>query len=132
MHGRLGSGPSLRPDLRRAQSRSGTLRQAETAARGSATCCGNCGATTGSAYCPVCGQDTKREPPTVAEYCHELLDHFVHLDGKLWGTLGPLFFVPGKLPLDYLANKRARYVKPLKLYLTAIALAFAAAQFLGW
>jgi len=47
-------------------------------------------------------------------------------------TLGPLFFLPGKLPQDYLANKRARYVKPLRLYFTAIALAFAAAQFLGW
>ena len=43
-----------------------------------------------------------------------------------------LFFRPGRLPQDYLANKRARYVKPLKLYLTAIALAFAAVEFLGW
>ena len=94
--------------------------------------CGNCGATTSGAYCSTCGQDTKIEPPTVAEYFHELLDHFVHLDGKLWRTLAALLFVPGKLPLDYLANKRARYVKPLKLYLSAIAIAFAAAQFLGW
>jgi hypothetical protein len=47
-------------------------------------------------------------------------------------TFGTLLFLPGKLPHDYLANKRARYVKPLKLYLTAIAVAFAAAQFLGW
>src|SRR5262245_3005476 len=109
----------------------GTLTQAETARPTSATC-GNCGATTAGAYCPVCGQDTKVEPPTVAEYLHELLDHFVHLDGKLWRTLGPLFFLPGKLPQDYLANKRARYVKPLKFYLSAIALAFAAGKFLGW
>ena len=107
------------------------LTQAETAQPTSATC-GNCGATTGSAYCPVCGQDTKLEPPTVKEYFHELLAHFAHLDGKLWRTLGPLFFLPGKLPQDYLANKRARYVKPLKLYLSAIAVAFAAVQFLGW
>ena len=109
----------------------GTLTQAETVQPASATC-GNCGATTGGAYCPVCGQDTKLEPPTVAEYLHELLGHFVHFEGRLWRTLGTLFFLPGKLPQDYLANKRARYVKPLKLYLAAIALAFAAAQFLGW
>ena len=57
---------------------------------------------------------------------------FGHLEGRLWRTLGTLFFLPGKLPQDYLANKRARYVKPLKLYLAAIALAFAAVQFLGW
>jgi len=107
------------------------LTQAETAQPASATC-GNCGATTGGTYCSVCGQDTKLEPPTVTEYFHELLAHFVHLDGKLWRTLRPLFFRPGKLPQDYLANKRARYVKPLKQYLSAIAVAFAAVQFLGW
>jgi hypothetical protein len=87
---------------------------------------------TSGAYCSVCGQDTKQEPPTVSEYLHELIDHFVHLEGNVWRTLGTLFFLPGKLPQDYLANKRARYVKPLKLYFALIAIAFAAVQFLGW
>jgi Protein of unknown function (DUF3667) len=100
------------------------MTQAETAQPVSATC-SHCGATTGGAYCPVCGQDTKLEPPSVGEYFHEILDHFVHLEGKLWRTLGTLVFLPGKLPHDYLANKRARYIKPLKLYFAAIALAFA-------
>jgi hypothetical protein len=107
------------------------LTKAETAQFVSATCA-NCGATTGGAYCPGCGQDTKLEPPTVAEYLRELLAHFVHLDAKFWRTLGTLFFLPGKLPADYLANKRARYFKPLRLYLATIAIAFAAAQLLGW
>lgn len=107
------------------------MTQAETALPGSATC-GNCGAATSGAYCPDCGQDTRREPPTIAEYLRELLDHFVQIDGKIWGTLRPLFFQPGQLPNDYLANKRQRHYKPLKLYLAVIALAFAVAQFLGW
>src|SRR5215510_4712546 len=107
------------------------LTKAETAQSVSSVC-GNCGATTGAAYCPICGQDTKLEPPTVTEYLHELLAHLVHLDGKLWRTFGALFFLPGKLPHDYLANKRPRYVKPLKLYLTTIAIAFTAVQLLGW
>jgi Protein of unknown function (DUF3667) len=105
--------------------------KAETAQSGTATC-GNCGATTAGAYCPVCGQDTKLEPPTVAEYLHELLAHFIHLEGKVFRTVGTLLFLPGKLPHDYLTNKRARYVKPLKFYFVTIALAFAAAQFLSW
>jgi hypothetical protein len=71
-------------------------------------------------------------PPTVAEYCHELIAHFIHLDGKILRTLGTLFFVPGKLPNDYLANKRARYVRPLKLYFAMIAIAFTVVEFLGW
>jgi hypothetical protein len=107
------------------------LPRVETPQPASGTC-GNCGATTEGAYCAVCGQDTKLEPPTVAEYFHQLLDHFLSLDGKLGRTLGPLFFFPGKLPQDYLANKRSCYVKPLKLYLASIALAFAAVELLGW
>ena len=107
------------------------MTEAETAQFVSATC-GNCGATTGGAYCSACGQDTKLELPTVAEYLRDLLAHFVHLDGKVWRTLGTLFFQPGKLPDDYLANKRVRYVKPLKLYLVTIAIAFAAVQVLSW
>ena len=107
------------------------LTKAETAQSVTATC-GNCETPTAGAYCPVCGQDTKLEPPSVAEYLHELLAHFIHLDGKVLRTVGTLLFLPGKLPNDYLANKRARYVKPLKFYFATIALAFAAAQFLSW
>ena len=108
-----------------------TLTRSETAPSISATC-GNCGAATDGAYCPDCGQDTRGEPPTVREYIHELADHFIHFDGKLVHTLGPLFFLPGRLSRDYLANRRERYIKPLKLYLASIAIAFAAFQFLGW
>lgn len=107
------------------------MARVETPQARSATC-GNCGATTEGAYCAGCGQDTRLEPPTVVEYLHELIEHFSSFDGKLWRTLGPLFFVPGKLPQDYLSNKRACYVKPLKLYLAAIGLAVAAVEVLGW
>lgn len=107
------------------------MAQVETPPTPRATC-GNCGATIAGAYCAACGQDTRREPPAVSDYFHDLLDHFLSFDGKLWRTLVPLFFIPGKLPQDYLANKRACYVKPLKLYLIAIGLAFAAVEFLGW
>jgi len=60
-----------------------------------------------------------------------VLDHFIHFDGKLFRTLMPLFFLPGRVPKDYLENKRGRYIKPLKLYLGSIALAFSAFQFLS-
>lgn len=107
------------------------MTRSETTPSVSATC-GNCGAATNGAYCPDCGQDTRDEPPTVREYLHELAEHFIQFDGKLAHTLGPLFLLPGKLSRDYLANRRARYIKPLKLYLASIAIAFAAFQFLDW
>ena len=110
--------------------RSVILARTETVDPANGPICANCGAITGSAFCPVCGQDTKSEVPTVGEFLHESLDHYGHLEGKLWRTLGMLFFLPGKLSQAYLANKRASYVKPIKLYLAASALAFAAVQFL--
>lgn len=70
--------------------------------------CGNCGSAAHGAYCPEYGQDTKPGPPTVAEYYRELIAHFIHLDGKVLRTLVTLLFLPGKLPRDYLANKRVR------------------------
>lgn len=94
--------------------------------------CGNCGAAVTGAYCADCGQDTKVDAPTVSEYLHDLIDHSIHLDRKVWRTLWPLLFRPGKVAKDYLAHKRACYIKPLKLYLAVIAIAFAMVQFFDW
>ena len=60
---------------------------------------------------------------------HELLDEFFHFDAKLVQTLRPLFFQPGRLSLDDWAGKRARFMRPLQLYLAAAFLFFFAAQF---
>jgi hypothetical protein len=100
--------------------------------RANMAACGNCGAVVTGAYCAGCGQDTKVDPPTVAEYVHDLIDHSIHLDRKVWKTFWPLLLRPGKVADDYLANKRACYIKPLKLYLAVIAIAFAMVQFFGW
>jgi hypothetical protein len=85
----------LSADCSAPQPGDGTLTQAETAQPPSATC-GNCGATIGGAYCPVCGQDTRLEPSTVAEYLHELLAHFGHLKGRLLAHPRDAFLSPGK------------------------------------
>jgi hypothetical protein len=100
--------------------------------RANMAACGNCGSAVTGAFCATCGQDTKVDPPTVAEYLHDLVDHSVHLDRKVWRTLWPLLLMPGKVAKDYLANRRACYIKPLKLYLAVIAIAFAMAQFFDW
>ncbi|MCK9202621.1 MAG: DUF3667 domain-containing protein [Gallionella sp.] len=42
-----------------------------------------------------------------------------------------LFFAPGALTLEYIAGRRARYLRPLQLYLTASVIVFAAVQLFG-
>lgn len=62
---------------------------------------------------------------------HEFVGHYVALEGKLAKTLWLLFFKPGELTKQYLAGKRARYVSPLRLYLTASIIFFLLVKVLG-
>jgi Protein of unknown function (DUF3667) len=80
--------------------------------------CRNCSALAPGKFCPDCGQDTAPHPPSAAEFVHEFIGHYVAFEGKLWKTLGLLFFKPGKLTAEYLAGRKQRYVLPLRLYLT--------------
>jgi hypothetical protein len=80
--------------------------------------CYNCGAHAPGKFCPQCGQETKLHPPSAWEFVHEFITHYVAAEGKLWRTLGNLFFKPGKLTQEYLAGRKSRYVVPLRLYLT--------------
>ncbi len=82
-------------------------------------------------YCPNCGQETALHPPTVREFAHEFIGHYVALEGRLWKTLGLLFFKPAELTREYLAGRKRRYVLPLRLYLTASLLFFFIVKFAG-
>ena len=56
--------------------------------------------------------------PTLFEFLHEFVSHHVAFEGTLVASLKRLLFSPGRLTLDYFDGKRARYVAPLRLYLT--------------
>jgi hypothetical protein len=96
--------------------------------------CRNCGYAFGPTppnYCPQCAQESHEHPPTVAEFLHEFVLHYIALEGKLWRTLALLFFKPGSLTRYYLAGVKGRYVPPLRLYLTASILFFLVVKFAG-
>lgn len=96
--------------------------------------CRNCGYPFGPTppnYCPQCAQETHEHPPTVGEFLHEFVLHYIALEGKLWRTLALLFFKPGSLTRYYLAGVKSRYVPPLRLYLTASILFFLIVKFAG-
>lgn len=97
--------------------------------------CRNCGNFLGipaGKYCPTCGQETTNHPPTLWEFLHEFTTHYVALEGKLWRTLRMLFFKPGALTTEFFAGRRARYIAPLRLYITASFLFFLLVKFVGW
>lgn len=86
--------------------------------------CQNCGTQFEGNFCPHCGQHAHIEIPTAFEFLHEFFDHYVALEGKLLLTLKILLLAPGQLTLEYLAGRRQRLVRPLRLYLSCSVLFF--------
>jgi hypothetical protein len=92
--------------------------------------CRNCGAQAPLKFCPECGQETTLHPPTLGEFLHEFVGHYVALEGALWATLRLLLTRPGQLTREYLLGRRRQYVLPLRLYLTCSFLFFLALRLL--
>lgn len=88
--------------------------------------CLNCGALLQGSYCASCGQKAAPPNPTVHELVHELVEAFLHIDGKMIESARLLLTRPGRLTREYFAGRRVRYLSPLRLYLTFSLLFFAA------
>ena len=67
--------------------------------------------------------------PTLREFAHEYLHHYVAAEGKLLPTVKMLLLKPGQLTIEYLEGRRRRYVMPLSLYVTVSFVFF---LLLGW
>ena len=99
---------------------------------GSGTTCLNCQAalTPGARFCSQCGQDTANHPPSLMEFVHEFVSHYIAVEGTLWRSLWGLMAKPGFLTREYLAGRKQRYVLPLRLLLTLGLLFFLALKFM--
>lgn len=80
-------------------------------------------------YCSQCGQHARVHAPTLWEFVHEWVLHYLALEGALWRSLWKLMAQPGALTLDYWAGRRRRYIEPLRLVLTLGLLFFVAVKF---
>ncbi len=78
--------------------------------------CRDCDSEAPGLYCPRCGQETRERRAPFVELLRELFDH-LSLDSKLPRSLCALLLQPGRLTEHYLAGRRTRYVKPLRMYL---------------
>ncbi|MBN8504267.1 MAG: DUF3667 domain-containing protein, partial [Burkholderiales bacterium] len=93
--------------------------------------CRNCGQRLNpwDKFCSQCGQDTLDHAPSLWEFVHEWLLHYVAAEGKLWKSLWALLAKPGFLTLEYLQGRKQRYVLPLRLLLTFGLLFFLSLKF---
>lgn len=85
--------------------------------------CRNCGQLLHGPYCAACGQPERDgHPPTVRHFLHDLFHEFLHVDGKIFRTLGALLFQPGKLTEEYWAGRVISWVRPIRIFLVMIFL----------
>ncbi len=91
------------------------------------TVCANCGAELGGGFCHACGQKAAGPDVSLRHFFHEAFEEFAHVDGKIVRTLRPLLTKPGTLTKEFLDGRRARYISPIRLYLTCSVLFFALA-----
>jgi hypothetical protein len=89
------------------------------------TRCLNCGLEPlHSAFCPDCGQENITYAVTLPVLLRDVVDEFLRFDGRLFRTLGDLFFRPGRYTAEYNAGRRGRYLSPFKIYFVVSALFF--------
>jgi len=78
------------------------------------------------AFCAACGQRSVPADPTVAELAGDAWQELSGYDGRVAATFRNLLH-PGRLTLEYLAGHRARYLSPVRLYLTLSLIYFVVA-----
>lgn len=87
--------------------------------------CLNCGAPLSGRFCAACGQKVLPPDPSLRDVTHEFFHELLHLDGRLFRTIRLLFTRPGFLTREMGQGRRARYIGPVRLYLTFSILFFA-------
>jgi hypothetical protein len=75
-------------------------------------------------YCSNCGQHAHESARSVSVLFHDAWHTATHLDSRLWQSLYILLFKPGRLTTEYFAERRARYLPPVRLYLVLSVLFF--------
>ena len=90
--------------------------------------CANCGAPLSGPYCSQCGQHAHESSRSIGTLFHDAWHVVTHVDGRFWQTILALAFKPGRLTREYFAERRARYLPPVRLYLVLSVILFAMAS----
>jgi len=66
-------------------------------------------------YCPKCGQENLDKNISFGQLIKDFLGDYFTFDSKFFKSIIPLLFKPGKVPLDFVQGKRAKYIPPLRI-----------------
>ena len=81
-------------------------------------CCPNCDALLHGRYCSDCGQRKPRPGDySTLGFLGDAFKAIFSVDGKTLRTLRGLLTQPGRLTLDHFQGRRAKYLKPIQLFL---------------
>lgn len=86
--------------------------------------CPNCSAPLYGQYCSQCGQNQKSTNRFFLVLLNEAFEGMFSWNSKVWQTTKAMFFKPGMLTTEHLANRRARYISPLRLYIMTSVMFF--------
>src|SRR2546423_6907408 len=86
--------------------------------------CLNCSALLTGPFCAECGQRDIPPYPSVRELAVDAVAEFSGWDGRLLNSVRALVLKPGLLTHEFLEGRRARYISPLRLYLSASVIYF--------
>ena len=78
--------------------------------------CLNCAVPLEGSYCHNCGQPNRHFIRFFPRVLWDMINEALDFDSRIFRTLIPLLFMPGRLSMEYIAGRRARYVNPLRLY----------------
>lgn len=78
--------------------------------------CQNCETEFKGNYCPHCGQSTKEFDRPFQVLIYDFTGTIFAFDTKFFKTIKAILLTPGKFSMEYMAGKRARYMKPLQFY----------------
>jgi Protein of unknown function (DUF3667) len=93
--------------------------------------CKNCTAPITERYCAHCGQRADTEIPTLWGLIAESLDTLYSFDSRVWRSLVPLLFKPGKLTNEYIAGRRQAYLPPFRMYFVISLVFFLLTSLIG-
>lgn len=93
--------------------------------------CPNCGDPAQGNFCPTCGQRRGDRRVTLRRLIADAVEDQLSVNGTLPRTLGTLLFKPGRLTIDFIEGRVARYVPPFRLYLVASFIFFLVISFGG-
>ncbi|TNE65867.1 MAG: DUF3667 domain-containing protein [Alphaproteobacteria bacterium] len=83
--------------------------------------CRNCGAELTGPWCAACGQKHVPGRLSLPDMARNIAASLTELDSSLWRTVAELSRDPGRVTLNYIAGQRARYIGPVKFFLTVFA-----------